>query len=95
MLPWFWKTPTPRDLALMMSIGVLGFLFLLGLDRALDAAPVTRLAPFALAQPIWSVLVGAALSGRRPTLGDIAGSVVVLAAWLAFAWPGRARERAR
>lgn len=66
---------------------MLGFLFLLGLDRALDAAPVTRLAPFALAQPIWSVLVGAALSGRGPTLGEIAGSVVGLAAWFVFAWP--------
>jgi drug/metabolite transporter (DMT)-like permease len=95
VLPWFWKTPTPRDLALMMSIGVLGFLFLLGVDRALDAAPVGSLAPFALAQPIWSVLVGAALSGRRPTLRDIAGGLVVLAAWRVFAWPLQARGQAR
>jgi drug/metabolite transporter (DMT)-like permease len=33
------------------------FLFLLALDHALDAASVTRLAPFALAQPIWGVVV--------------------------------------
>jgi S-adenosylmethionine uptake transporter len=90
--PWFWTTPTPRDLALMMAIGVLGFLFLLALDHALDAAPVTRLAPFALAQPIWGVAVEAAVGRGRLTLGTVTGIVVVLAAWLALIWPLRSRS---
>lgn len=88
-VPWVWKTPTLRDLALMMSIGVLGFLFLLGLDRALDAAALSRLAPFALAQPLWTVLIAATLTGRWPPRAALVGIVVVLVAWLVFAWPGR------
>ena len=89
-LPWFWKTPSLHDLAVMMSIGVLGYLVLVALDRAVDAAPVSWLAPFALAQPIWMVILHATLGGVWPTPSAAAGVVVVLAAWLLFAWPGRA-----
>jgi drug/metabolite transporter (DMT)-like permease len=94
-LPWFWRTPTLRDLAVMMSIGVLGYLFLLALDRAVDATPVSGLAPFALAQPIWAVLLRAALRGGVPGPGVVAGVVIVFAAWGLFAWPGRASRAVR
>ena len=73
----------------MASIGVLGFLFLLGLDLALDAAPVGRLAPLVLAQPIWIVLIDAIVGGRAPARHVVAGVVIVLGAWLVFAWPER------
>ncbi len=94
-LPWFWRTPTLRDLAVMMSIGVLGYLFLLALDRAVDATPVSGTAPFALAQPIWAVLLRAALHGAVPGPGVVAGVVIVFAAWGLFAWPGRASRAVR
>jgi drug/metabolite transporter (DMT)-like permease len=89
VVPWVWKTPTLRDFGLMSSIGVLGFLFLLGLDHALDAAPVGRLAPFALAQPIWTVVIDAGLSGHAPARRAVVGIMVLLGAWLVFAWPER------
>jgi len=73
VVPWGWKTPTLRDFAIMASIGILGFLFLLGLDVALDAAPVGRLAPFVLAQPIWIVLIDAIVGGRAPARHVVAG----------------------
>jgi drug/metabolite transporter (DMT)-like permease len=92
--PWFWTTPGPRDLALMMAIGVLGFLFLLALDRALDSAPVTRLAPFAVAQPIWSVVVEATVGRDRLSLVTVTGVVLVLVAWVALIWPLRSRSTA-
>jgi drug/metabolite transporter (DMT)-like permease len=87
VVPWVWTTPTLRDFAIMASIGILGFLFLLGLDRALDAEPVGRLAPFVLAQPIWTVVTDAVLSGHAPARHAVVGVVVVLGAWLVFAWP--------
>jgi drug/metabolite transporter (DMT)-like permease len=90
--PWFWTTPTPRDLALMMAIGALGFLFLFALDHALDAAPVTRVAPFVLAQPLWGVLVDAVIGRGQPTLGTVTGVVMILLAWLALIWPLRSRS---
>jgi drug/metabolite transporter (DMT)-like permease len=92
--PWFWTTPRPRDLALMMAIGVLGFLFLLALDHALDSAPVTRLAPFAVAQPIWSVVVEATVGRDRLSLVTVSGVVLVLVAWVALIWPLRSRSTA-
>ena len=89
VLPWAWTTPTLRDFGLMAAIGVLGFLFLLGLDHALDAAPIGRLAPFVLAQPIWTVVINAVVSGQAPARHAVVGVVVVLGAWLVFAWPER------
>jgi drug/metabolite transporter (DMT)-like permease len=89
LMPCVWKTPTLRDFGLMASIGILGFLFLLGVDLALDDASIGRLAPFVLAQPIWFVLIEALVGGRAPTQHVVAGIVIVLGAWLVFAWPER------
>lgn len=86
-LPWIWTTPTVRDLALMMTIGVLGYVVLLFIDRALDVAPVSKVAPFALAQPLAAVVVDAGLWHQMPTRANLAGVAIVLAAWLAFVWP--------
>jgi drug/metabolite transporter (DMT)-like permease len=91
-LPWFWRTPTLRDLAVMMGIGVLGFLLLLGVDHALDAAPVTHVAPFLLAQPVWTVLYHAAVRGRAPALGPVVGMVLVVVTWLLLARGQGARK---
>src|SRR5262245_59436793 len=85
--PWFWKTPGPRDLLLMMAIGVLGYLALFYIDRALDEAPVAKVASFALAQPVAGVLRDAVLRGRQPTPTSIVGVLVVFAAWAVFVWP--------
>ena len=92
VLSWAWTTPTLRDFGLMASIGgALGFLFLLGLDHALDAAPVGRLATFVLAQPIWTVVINAVVGGggQAPARHAVVGIVIVLGAWLVFAWPER------
>jgi drug/metabolite transporter (DMT)-like permease len=89
-VPLFWKTPTLRDLGIMMSIGILGFVFLLGLDHALDAVPVSRLAPFTLAQPIWTLAIDAGLRGHPLARHAIVGIVLLLGAWLVLLWSGRA-----
>ena len=86
-LPWFWETPTLSDLAVMMSIGVLGYAFLLALDHALDATSLSKVAVFALAQPLWDVFLSVVVHGRPPTLRAIGGAVIVLASWLVFVWP--------
>lgn len=87
IVPRVWKTPGARDLVIMAVIGVLGFLLLLSFDLALDAAPVGRLAPFLLAQPIWSVLLEAILTGHGLSRHALAGVATILGAWLLFAWP--------
>jgi drug/metabolite transporter (DMT)-like permease len=88
-LPWFWRTPTLHDLVLMSAVGVLGFLSLLGIDRALDAAPVSRVAPFALAQPVAGVVVEVVLLAQAPSPAQLGGILVVLVGWAASVWPAR------
>jgi drug/metabolite transporter (DMT)-like permease len=89
-VPWFWTTPTPRDLVLMMTVGVLGYVALFYLDRALDEASVAKVAPFVLVQPVAGVFLEAAVHARRPALTSIAGVAVVLVAWVVLAWRKRA-----
>jgi drug/metabolite transporter (DMT)-like permease len=95
IVPRVWKTPSARDLGIMTAIGVLGFLLLLGFDLALDAAPVGQVAPFLLAQPIWSLLLEAVLTGHGLSRHALAGAVTILGAWLVFAWPEARRPSSR
>jgi drug/metabolite transporter (DMT)-like permease len=88
-VPLFWRTPTLADLGIMVSIGILGFVVLLGLDRALDAAPAGWLAPFTLAQPIWTVAIDVGLRGQPLSRHAMAGIVVLLGAGLVLLWSGR------
>jgi drug/metabolite transporter (DMT)-like permease len=92
-VPSFWKTPTLADLGIMVSIGVLGYFFLLGLDKALDAAPAGRVAPFTLVTPIWTVAIDVGLRGQPLMRHAIAGIVVVLGAGLVLLWSERAPLR--
>jgi len=92
--PWFWQTPTPRDLAIMMTIGVLGLVFLAALDYALDVTPLSHLAPFMLAQPVWGVILTAALRRQLPAFATVAGAGMVIAAWLPIIWVLRASLKA-
>jgi drug/metabolite transporter (DMT)-like permease len=86
-VPWFWTTPVLTDLVLMMVVGVLGYLILLGIDRSLDVAPVSKIAPFAVAQPVAGVLIEALLLRRVPPPGRVAGIAIVLVGWLMLLWP--------
>ncbi|HTI28980.1 MAG TPA: DMT family transporter [Methylomirabilota bacterium] len=92
-VPSFWRTPSVADLAIMVSIGILGFFFLLGLDKALDAAPAAWVAPFTLVTPIWTVAIDVALRGQPLMRHTIAGMVVLLGAGLVLLWSGRAPLR--
>ena len=74
----------------MVSIGVLGFLFLLGLDYALDAAPAVLVGPFTLATPIWTVAIDVGLRGQPLMRHTIAGILVLLGAGLVLLWWERA-----
>jgi drug/metabolite transporter (DMT)-like permease len=86
-VPWFWTIPALTDLVLMMLVGVLGYLILLGIDRSLDVAPVSKIAPFAVAQPVAGVLIEALLLRRVPPPERVAGIAIVFVGWLMLLWP--------
>lgn len=72
-IPFIWHTPTSRTLALMSLIGVLGLALLYAMERALDDAPVSAIAPLWYVQPvvilILTILTGEVVPGRSALLG--------------------------
>lgn len=61
-----WITPDPLTLAKMITVGVLGFTFLMVFDQALHLAPASYVAPVLGAQPVLGVLLGSLVTGRAP-----------------------------
>ena len=85
-LPWVWTTPTPADLGVLATIGVLGYVCLYGIDQAFDAVSASRAAPLGLAQPIATALLPWMLGRAAPTPAAVVGMVVVILASLLVVW---------
>ncbi|MEJ2016146.1 MAG: DMT family transporter [Limibacillus sp.] len=58
LLPWFWKTPTLTDLALMASMGLIAAVGHLCVIKAYDWGEASLLAPFGYSEIITMTLVG-------------------------------------
>lgn len=54
-LPFFWRPMTWTSSLLMILVGLLGFLLLWALDKALEMTTATVLAPFTFTQPLWAI----------------------------------------
>jgi drug/metabolite transporter (DMT)-like permease len=80
VLPFVWEWPTPRALAVMSAIGVVGLGGLWALDRAFDSLPVSWAAPFAYAQGIWLMALLFAQSANVPASAIAAGGLALLVA---------------
>ncbi len=77
-----WVMPTPRDLALMMSCGVIAGLGLVALTQAYRVAPANVVAPFEYTALLWGVLYGWALWGELPLPMTWLGIAIVIGAGL-------------
>jgi drug/metabolite transporter (DMT)-like permease len=77
-LPFFWQPLTFKSGLLMASIGLLGFVALYALDKSLELAPAAVVAPFAYTQPIWGVGLSYLLTGHRPSILAIVGTLVII-----------------
>jgi len=80
-----WVTPTPRDLFLMIAIGVVGLLSLLCLDLATALAPAPLSAPVLHLQLPAFLLLDVALHHAPVTRRLVVGSALV-AGSCAYAW---------
>jgi drug/metabolite transporter (DMT)-like permease len=84
-MPPIWKTPTPSALLVMASVGVLGYLALLALDRMAAQAPVSAAAPFAFLQLAFTVVIETIVDHERPeTLALVGMSVLLGVAFLVW-----------
>lgn len=94
LVPMVWQTPTPRGLAAMTAVGLLGWAGLYALDSALEVAPPALLAPALYAQLVWDALFHWPWQ-HAPAPRILAGFVLVLGASLAPVWLWHARHRVR
>jgi drug/metabolite transporter (DMT)-like permease len=88
-LPFGWIMPSPWELFLLVSIGVLGGVAHLILTESYRFAPASVIAPFDYAAIIFAFLIGYAVFGEVPTFVVIVGAAIVVAAGLFVLW----RER--
>ena len=81
-LPFYWVTPTPIDLLLFCSIGLIGGISQYWTTQALFYAPAAAVSPFNYTALIWGLLLGFAVWGELPTWPMAAGALVVTATGL-------------
>ncbi len=89
--PAVWITPTPLDLGLMFTVGIVSMACFICITRALTLAPAALLAPFQYASIVWAMILGWAVFGDIPTLPVLIGSGIIVASGLVVL----ARERWR
>lgn len=85
-LPGFWVTPSPRCLLGMVAIGLLGLGLLFLLDRAVEIAPLSLLAPYLLIEPVFYLVTTCLIQHTPLSFGTILSSALTVAAltWLFF-----------
>jgi drug/metabolite transporter (DMT)-like permease len=94
LLPFFWVTPTPLELALLILVGLVGGAAQWLLTEAWASAQVSALAPYSYSALLWSMLFGFLAFGDLPGPAMLAGSVLIVAAGLYILHRELVRRRA-
>lgn len=85
-MPAIWVTPTLQDLAVLVAVGLLGYLVLLTLERMAAMGPISLTAPVASTCVGISVMIGPLLGhpqpGRRVLVGLLLIATAALYIWL-------------
>ena len=77
-----WRTPTPADLALILSLGVVTGLAMVLYTQAYRLAESNLVAPFEYTAMVWATLYGLVLFGDFPDWATGAGATLVIGAGL-------------
>ena len=88
-LPFAWTPPSMSGLGLMMVVGAIGVIGYFCVNRALQLAPASVVAPFDYSSMLWALLLGYWLFGELPTALVYVGACIVAGAGLFVIW----RER--
>ncbi len=79
VLPFEWRTPTMKELGLLLGIGLMSGIGQLLMTDAYRLAPTSVVAPFDYTSMIWALILGYALFGDFPEPIVLAGAAVVIA----------------
>jgi drug/metabolite transporter (DMT)-like permease len=87
VVPLIWRPPSGRGLLALIAVGLVGWVALYALDRAVEETPPSLVAPFFYLQLPLGMLLE--LQGHMPPLGVLAGTgLIAVAAGMALARSG-------
>ncbi|MEC7763584.1 MAG: DMT family transporter [Pseudomonadota bacterium] len=85
IVPFFWTTPGPREIVLMVAIGALGALGQLFLIQAVRFAEASAIAPFSYIGLLIAAFWGAVIFQEIPDLATWIGGAIIVASGL-YIW---------
>lgn len=83
-IPFGWVMPSIPELALLISIGIVGGLGQIFMTDSYRHADMSIIAPFEYSSLIFSILIGYFVFAETPTLSTIIGGLIVTAAGIAI-----------
>jgi len=86
LLPLGWVTPGARDAGWIVLNGISNAIGQFWWTRALYLAPASAVAPFYYLSLVWASLIGFAVWGELPSIGLIAGSIIVVGSAIFLLW---------
>ena len=93
VMPSLWHPPvTLRDIALFLTIGLLGSFGQFFLNQAYRYGPIALLAPFEYSGMIWAILFDIVIWANFPTALMLLGAFIVIGCCLYIARSGRQRS---
>ena len=91
-LPFAWHTPTLFELAILITLGILGGLAHIFLTESYRFAAASVIAPFDYTSMLWALLLGYWMFGEVPTALVFVGAAIVTAAGLFVLWRERTQK---
>ena len=79
-IPFAWVTPNLASFGLMALVGMFGFCGYFCVNRALQIAPASVVAPFQYLSIIWSILLGYIVFSDVPETTTLAGAGLIMVA---------------
>jgi drug/metabolite transporter (DMT)-like permease len=78
VLPFFWTTPNPWELLILIMVGLVGGVAQVMLTEAYASAQVSSLGPYSYTSILWAVGFGWLIWGDMPTIATILGAVLIV-----------------
>lgn len=88
-VPFGWVVPTPLEVQLLVTAGLVGGVAQIFLTSAYRFAPASTVAPFDYASMLFAIVIGYFIFSEIPTRYTLAGSALIIAAGVLIIW----RER--
>ncbi len=88
-VPYFWQTPDPSDLPLLIALAGLGTTSQLTLILAFKLAPAPQLAPYLYISVVWAMVLGIVVFNETPDALAMTGAAMIIGAGLYVRYAGQ------